>query len=168
MRLSFNRRDWLARPRVAWSRIALAVVAVTLCPCRTNAADRMAEQFDQQIRPILEEYCYACHGNGLKKGGVVLDELGPERARLRDHDLWWRVLKNVRAGIMPPAGKPRPTDQERRLLEEWIKYGAFGIDPDEPGPRPRDRPAAEPGRVPQHGARLDRGRLRHDVRVSRR
>ncbi len=112
----------------------------------------MAEQFDQQIRPILEEYCYACHGNGLKKGEVVLDELGPERERLRDHDLWWRVLKNVRAGIMPPAGKPGPTEQERRLLEEWIKYGAFGIDPGNP----------DPGRVTVR--RLNRVEYRNTVR----
>ena len=116
------------------------------------AAERVVERFDQQIRPILEDHCYACHGNGLKKGGVVLDELGAGQARLRDHDLWWRVLKNVRAGIMPPAGKPGPTDQERRLLEEWIKYGAFGIDPKNP----------DPGRVTVR--RLNRVEYRNTVR----
>ena len=110
------------------------------------------EQFDQQIRPILEDYCYACHGNGLKKGGVALDAFGAGQARLRDHDLWWRVLKNVRAGIMPPAGKPRPTDEERRLLEDWIKYAAFGIDPENP----------DPGRVTVR--RLNRVEYRNTVR----
>ena len=152
MRFSFNPRRWLAQQSIAWLGIAVAVVLVTLCPCRSGAAERVAGRFDQQIRPILEDYCYACHGNGLKKGGVVLDELGVDQARLRDHDLWWRVLKNVRAGIMPPAGKPGPTDHERRLLEEWIKYGALGIDPKNP----------DPGRVTVR--RLNRVEYRNTVR----
>ncbi len=53
---------------------------------------------------------------------------------------------------MPPAGKPRPTDQERRLLEEWIKYGALGIDPKNP----------DPGRVTVR--RLNRVEYRNTVR----
>jgi hypothetical protein len=152
MRFSFNPSVWLARQWIEWPGLAVALVLVTLCPCRSGAAEGVAEKFDQQIRPILEDYCYACHGNGLKKGGVVLDELGADQARLRDHDLWWRVLKNVRAGIMPPTGKPAPTDQERRLLEDWIKYRAFGIDPKKP----------DPGRVTVR--RLNRVEYRNTVR----
>src|SRR6202034_1025726 len=48
--------------------------------------------------------------------------------------VWHSVLKNLRSGIMPPADKPQPTAEERRLLEEWIKYGALGIDPKDPDP----------------------------------
>ena len=62
------------------------------------------------------------------------------------------MLKNVRAGIMPPAGKPRPTAQERRALEDWIKYEAFGIDPRNP----------DPGRVTVR--RLNRVEYRNTVR----
>jgi len=125
---------------------------VVLSPGTSRAVDPLEERFDQQVRPILEDYCYACHGNGLKKGGVVLDGFATDKARLRDHDLWWAVLKNVRAGIMPPAGKPRPTDQERHLLEDWIKYRAFGI----------DRENLDPGRVTVR--RLNRVEYRNSVR----
>ena len=62
------------------------------------------------------------------------------------------MLKNVRAGIMPPAGKPRPSDTERRLLEDWIKYGAFGIEPTNP----------DPGRVTVR--RLNRVEYRNTIR----
>src|SRR5213078_4124117 len=44
------------------------------------------------------------------------------------------VLKNLRAGIMPPEKKPRPAPDETRRLENWIKHEAFGIDPGEPDP----------------------------------
>jgi Protein of unknown function (DUF1592)/Protein of unknown function (DUF1588)/Protein of unknown function (DUF1587)/Protein of unknown function (DUF1585)/Protein of unknown function (DUF1595)/Cytochrome C oxidase, cbb3-type, subunit III len=116
--------------------MAFAFAASALMPARNVviAADPVAEKFGEKVQPILAEYCLGCHGNGAKKGGMDLDGLETNGARLRDRDLWLGVLKNVRAGIMPPAGKPRPSDDERRCLEEWIKYEAFGIDPLDPDP----------------------------------
>ena len=121
-------------------------------PGIATAADPFDDQFEQRIQPILEDHCYACHGNGVKKGNVTLDGFAADRARLRDPNLWWGVLKNVRADIMPPAGKPRPTDQEKKLLEDWIKYGVFGIDPKNP----------DPGRVTVR--RLNRVEYRNTIR----
>jgi len=105
-----------------------------LAPGVAAAATPAAERFGEQILPILEEYCYGCHGSGIKKGGVDLDGLEGDEARLHDRDLWLGVLRNVRSGIMPPVDKPQPSDEERGLLEDWIKYGAFGIDPNDPDP----------------------------------
>jgi Protein of unknown function (DUF1592)/Protein of unknown function (DUF1588)/Protein of unknown function (DUF1587)/Protein of unknown function (DUF1585)/Protein of unknown function (DUF1595)/Planctomycete cytochrome C len=152
MRLYFKSRGWQALHAPNRPATALLAVLIFLCPCQSGAADQGEEQFDQQIRPILEDHCYACHGNGSKKGGVVLDDFGAGKARLHDHDLWWRVLKNLRAGIMPPAGKPRPADQERRLLENWIKYEALAI----------DRKNPDPGRVTVR--RLNRVEYRNTIR----
>ena len=67
-------------------------------------------------------------------------------------ELWWAVLKNVRSGLMPPAGKPRLSATERRLLEDWIKHCAFGIDPKNP----------DPGRVTVR--RLNRVEYRNTIR----
>ncbi len=75
-----------------------------------------------------------------------------KRAASGDRTLWWAVLKNVRSGIMPPAGKPQPSVEERRALEDWIKYGAFGIDPTDP----------DPGRVTVR--RLNRVEYRNTIR----
>ena len=75
-----------------------------------------------------------------------------ERAASGDRTLWWGVLKNVRSGIMPPADKPQPSVEERRLLEDWIKFGALGIDPTDP----------DPGRVTVR--RLNRVEYRNTIR----
>jgi hypothetical protein len=131
---------------------AIALAFGVFSPRISAAADRVENQFDSQIQPILEDHCYGCHGNGLKKGGVALDAVASNPALLRDHDLWSRVLKNVRAGIMPPSGKPRPALEEQRLLEEWVKYGALGIDPKNP----------DPGRVTVR--RLNRVEYRNTIR----
>jgi Protein of unknown function (DUF1592)/Protein of unknown function (DUF1588)/Protein of unknown function (DUF1587)/Protein of unknown function (DUF1585)/Protein of unknown function (DUF1595)/Planctomycete cytochrome C len=131
--------------------IAVLVVLVVLCPRNSRAADRVEEQFGEHIEPLLEEYCYACHGLGMKKGGVALDKLAADGAP-GEREQWWAVLKNVRAGIMPPAGKPRPSAADQRLLADWIKYGAFGIDSENP----------DPGRITVR--RLNRTEYRNTIR----
>src|ERR1043165_9064281 len=82
--------------------MGLAVGAASLSPL-TRGADAGRETFQRDIQPVLEKYCYDCHGNGVDKGGVTLDEVSPEA--LHDRSLWLRVLKNTRAGLMPPASE---------------------------------------------------------------
>ncbi|MDP3069599.1 MAG: DUF1592 domain-containing protein [Opitutaceae bacterium] len=88
------------------------------------------------MKPLLEKYCYDCHGNGIGKGSVTLDEFATDAAMLAKKDLWLAALKNVRGGLMPPLedDAPRPTAQEIATLEHWIKFKAFGIDPLNPDP----------------------------------
>ena len=70
----------------------------------------------------------------MKKGSVTFDGIEDDEKRLSDPNLWWAVFKNTRAGIMPPAGKPRPDSQDQQILENWIKSAAFGIDAKDPDP----------------------------------
>ncbi len=93
-----------------------------------------AARFRERVQPILETYCYGCHGYGSSEGGRTLDEFASDQALVSDTKLWWAVLKNVRAGIMPPEGEERPRDDERRALFDWIKFDVFGIDPANPDP----------------------------------
>src|SRR4051794_11618863 len=124
--------------------------AVFLFGGRANGADAGA-QFGKDIQPILKEFCYDCHGDGAKKGNAAFDELKSDDALL-NHELWLKVLKNTRAGLMPPEKKPRPSVEERAKLEQWIKYSALGIDPKNP----------DPGRVTVR--RLNRVEYRNTIR----
>ena len=131
----------------------LAAVILALLSARpvVSAESATAVQFRKTIQPILKEYCYDCHGDGAKKGEIAFDELTTDDALLK-HDLWLKVLKNTRAGLMPPEKKPQPSAAERAKLEQWIKYSAFGIDPKNP----------DPGRVTVR--RLNRVEYRNTVR----
>ena len=64
-----------------------------------------AAEFHNNIQPILQNYCYDCHGDGASKGKVTFDQFKSDQDVLTNRDLWWKALKNVRAGIMPPAEK---------------------------------------------------------------
>jgi len=88
--------------------------------------------FERDVLPILEVHCYECHSDGVAKGGVSFDFDNPAS----NTTLWLKVLKNVRADIMPPAKESRLTPEEHSRLTNWIKYVALRIDPSAPDPGP--------------------------------
>ncbi|MEI6861315.1 MAG: DUF1587 domain-containing protein, partial [Verrucomicrobiota bacterium] len=108
--------------------------------------------FKQTISPILEQRCYACHGDGEQKGGLALDALTDRAKILENPALWLKVLRNTRSHIMPPPDRTQLTTEERATLEQWIKTAGFGLSADQP----------DPGRVTVR--RLNRTEYRNTVR----
>lgn len=90
--------------------------------------------YETDILPILREYCHDCHGDGAKKGDVSLDSWSSADALLADHDLWWKVLQNVRAGLMPPPKRDQPDTAQKEQLVHWIKESVFRANPANPDP----------------------------------
>lgn len=100
----------------------------------TPAAPSGSVEFHKNIEPLLKTYCYDCHGDGMKRGNVSLDAFVSNESLLDSHDLWWKALKNLRSGIMPPVKRPRPTTAEQERITQWIKTAVFRIEPDNPDP----------------------------------
>lgn len=111
-----------------------------------------APDYARDVQPVLREFCFDCHGDGARKGGVAFDAAGAANELVGDHDLWLKVLKNLRGGIMPPPKKPRPSPAQQQTLEHWIKTVAFSAHPTQP----------DPGRVTVR--RLNRVEYRNTVR----
>ncbi len=97
------------------------------------AKDDLFSSFRSEIEPILDRYCYDCHGYGMNEGGVVFDEF-EEGKDIHNQELWLKVLKNTRASVMPPDDEPKPTNSELKKIARWIKSEAFKIDPEFPDP----------------------------------
>src|SRR6266849_3999933 len=57
-------------------------------------------------RAVLDQYCVTCHNQKLKTAGLMLDQLDLTHAD--NADTWEKVVRKLRAGMMPPAGMPRP------------------------------------------------------------
>jgi cytochrome c551/c552 len=58
----------------------------------------------------LIQYCITCHSERRKTGGLSLEMLDPASAA--EHgDIWEKVVRKMRVGMMPPAGMPRPDAQ---------------------------------------------------------
>src|SRR5687768_6009702 len=99
----------------------------------------------------LKTYCITCHNDRTKTGELTL-----EHADLTDvpksAELWERVIRKVRAGMMPPAGMPRP---DAATLEGFVSYIEHSIDRDAAA-HPR------PGRTALH--RLNRAEYANAIR----
>ena len=114
---------------------ALAVVLVFAAPL---AAAEGKLSFNRDIRPILSENCFACHGFDAKKReadlrldtaeGAAMD-LGGYQAivsgSLEKSEAWERILSTDPDEIMPPPKSHKTlTDAQKNTLKRWIEEGA--------------------------------------------
>lgn len=113
---------------------SLILSLMLFAPIISSAVPPEAASFEQHVRPLLKTYCFECHGDGQKEGSLALDQVASTSSDPKLRDIWWKVLKNLRSGLMPPVGNPRPTEEEQETIANGIKFGVFGIDPDNPDP----------------------------------
>jgi hypothetical protein len=94
-----------------------------------------APDFVKEVKPLMQNYCFKCHGNGKKKGGLALDEFVASAAAQKDDKTWEHILENLRTGEMPPDDETKqPTIEEREKIMKWIDLAVFAVDPDNPDP----------------------------------
>src|SRR5262245_59464610 len=94
----------------------------------TSTASAAAE------RALLDQYCVTCHSDKLKRANLSLEKL--DLATAGDHpELWEKVIRKLRAGVMPPPGMRRPALAEYEGLRDWLeteidrKAAARGVSP---------------------------------------
>jgi len=86
------------------------------------------------VSKILLNYCYDCHGDGIKEGDIILDEF-TDLANMRQHRRLWKSVRNqVKQHIMPPRDEDQPTVAERKAIIQWIDNAIFPVNPDNPNP----------------------------------
>ena len=77
---------------------------------RSTATFRAAsapDSRDADFRQLLNRYCIGCHSDRLKTAGLSLQAVDVSDIG-RDAAIWEKVLRKLRAGAMPPVGRPRP------------------------------------------------------------
>ena len=87
---------------------------------------------------VLKRYCVSCHTQAQKARGTVpiaLDTLDLSKVSA-DAEAWEKVVRKLRAGVMPPAGAPRPDRAYTTRFWHGSKQGWI-VPP----------PHAEPGRT---------------------
>ena len=71
---------------------------------------------------LVERYCVSCHSERLRTGGLVLE--GLDAGRPGEHpEVWERVAEKLRAGSMPPPGRPRPDPQTYHAVAGALEAG---------------------------------------------
>jgi mono/diheme cytochrome c family protein len=71
-------------------------------------------------RQVLDQYCVGCHNAKMRTGNLALDQL--DLTHLGDHaEIGEKVVRKLRAGMMPPTGMPRPDQAKREALISWME-----------------------------------------------
>lgn len=115
---------------------SLLVLVSALISAQAGAAE---VSFNRDIRPLLSDNCYYCHGFDEKhrEAGLRLDM---RESALKDNDgvraivpgdlarsdLWQRIISKDEDDVMPPpkAHKKPFTSEQRELIKRWIEQGA--------------------------------------------
>ena len=120
-------------------RIFLGRVLGLVCVGAVAMGAFAGPDFNQDIRPILSEHCYACHGPDAeqRKAGLRLDEEAGAKGELasggvavasgdaKASALIARIMTPDPLDLMPPpeTGKSL-TEEEKAALRDWIDSGA--------------------------------------------
>ena len=58
-------------------------------------------------RALVDSYCLDCHNYAEAAGNLTLEQRDHANVAV-DAEVWEKVVRKLRAGVMPPAGEPRP------------------------------------------------------------
>jgi len=123
----------------------LAVSGLLLAGLRLSA---------QQVSPqhaLINQYCVTCHNERAKTAGLMLDKVDIDHAG--EHaEVWEKVVRKLRGGMMPPQGVPRPEQAKIDGLITWLQASLDRAQAEHP----------DPGRAPLH--RLNRTEYANAIR----
>ena len=126
-----------ARPAPAPARVAPAAPVAPVAPAVSHAAPEfgVAEQ-----TALVKQYCVTCHNDRAKAGQLSLASF--DAAKAAEHvEVTEKMIRKLRAGMMPPAGARRPEQAQITALMTALESRvdrAAALNPN-PGSRPFQR-----------------------------
>lgn len=127
-------------PFEKWPLAFLAFSLFGFCEGNLIRGEDLEElvSFNHDIRPIMSDTCFQCHGpdKNSREADLRLDsiegatrDLGGYAAIVPgdpdESELVWRILTDDDSDRMPPVEHPRSlTDREKELFRKWVEQGA--------------------------------------------
>jgi hypothetical protein len=112
----------------------LALLALAAGTATASAAEKPGLQYNRDIRPILAENCFPCHGpdSAARKADLRLDRRDAAISYgaitpgdTEASELWVRINSQDPEEVMPPKATTKTlTPKQKDLLGRWIKAGA--------------------------------------------
>ena len=108
--------------KLSWIICVLSALILISVPSGQAQNTKQAKS-KSQAGIFVNQYCVGCHGQAAKRAKmesarhITLDDLDIDHPE-RSPEKWELVVRKVRAGMMPPAGMPRPAAAR---MEAWIQ-----------------------------------------------
>ena len=84
-------------------------------------------------RQILDRYCVTCHNERLKTAGLMLDQIDLEDVA-GNAAILEKVVRKLRAGQMPPEGRPRPDESTIDAFATSLEFALDSVAIADPNP----------------------------------
>ncbi len=129
------------RPTMLCLGCVLTAIAVlgACAPARSDPAPAAQPSFGD-VQPVLAKYCIKCHSGAKPRGDLNLEAFKDQTAALAKPKVWEKVDKYLHDGMMPPEGKPKPSETELDAIYAWIDADVLKVTCNPNGPK-------DPGRV---------------------
>ncbi len=112
-----------------------------------------ALSFEQDLKPLLSEFCIKCHGDEKQKADLNLQLYLDSPDFLKKREMWINVMEMIQEGEMPPEKQPQPEESQKNRLLEFIGFELAKFDCDQ---------EQDPGRVTVR--RLNRNEYNNTIR----
>src|SRR5688500_1236143 len=96
-------------------------IALTLSSMQTSARQTQpASAMSASPQAVFNQYCISCHNKTLATAGIALDSLDLTNPG-SSAEVWEKVIAKLRAGSMPPPGRPRPDAATYQAVANWLE-----------------------------------------------
>ncbi len=127
-----------------------AVALAFLAPMTLSAQGSAPAPYDaDSAQAVIERYCLACHTAAREARGLVpvaFDGLDAGDVE-PDAEVWESIVRKLRLGMMPPAGRPRPAADLHERFLGWLESGLDAVAAARPDP---GRPAVRRLTTPEY------------------
>ncbi|MFZ4576616.1 MAG: hypothetical protein ACOYN0_19720, partial [Phycisphaerales bacterium] len=100
--------------------LATCIASMAAAQAPDPLADELNRRLASDVAPLLRTYCAACHNAEKQKGDVRLDGLSSLSDALAIVDDLVTAREMIVTRQMPPEDKPKPSDHERLILQQWL------------------------------------------------
>ena len=104
------------------ARLVPVVAVLVLGTTAASAAGQTKTQPAQapDARAVMDQYCVTCHNGRTRAGGLTLEGVDPAKAA-EQTEIFEKVVRKLRAGVMPPQGARRPEPAVTEALVRSIE-----------------------------------------------
>jgi len=99
----------------------LSAILGTFVRGAESDVDQLNEQFQQQIRPLMVQFCWKCHSSKEPEGEIDLEKFTTLALVRRDRRTWQKVGEMLVKGEMPPSDARQPKAKDKQALREWVR-----------------------------------------------
>lgn len=112
----------LNRTRDCLFRIMILCMGIIAIDPLYAATDNLQQQeYQREIVPIFNQFCYSCHDEDIEESGLKLSDLDGKMDHAKKVTLWKKIRKMVVSQKMPPEDVEQLSKKEITKLTAWIE-----------------------------------------------